>query len=148
MNDPHGDSTRLDEEAARHLLQRATELDASIASQSSVADLREAARSAGISDEAFQRALEEVRAAATAHAVRQKQVGTFPPRRLVKISLILLIVGAVVAVFGARLRNGGAAPGREIGAPGGGVIAPVAPPPTRAPPPPTPPPRTTTKKQR
>lgn len=55
------ESLRLDEDEARRLIARATELDARLATQSSIADLREAARGAGISDEAFQRALAEVR---------------------------------------------------------------------------------------
>jgi hypothetical protein len=54
------DSVRLDESAARRLIERATELDAKLASESTIADLREAARGAGISEEAFQRALAEV----------------------------------------------------------------------------------------
>jgi len=58
MPDTHDgklESVRLNQEAARRLIQRATELDASLATESSVAELREAARGAGISDEAFQR---------------------------------------------------------------------------------------------
>ena len=55
------DSERLDESSARRLLERATELDARLATESTVADLRDAARAAGISEEAFNRALAEVR---------------------------------------------------------------------------------------
>ena len=61
MPDQTKDTERLDEAAARRLIERATELDARMKSQSTVADLREAARGAGISDEAFQWALSEVR---------------------------------------------------------------------------------------
>lgn len=103
MPDKHDETerVRLNEDAARRLIQRATELDASLSSQSSVAELREAARGAGISDEAFQRALDEVRAsAALAPTVRI----VYPVKSsrtvvaTVMVVLIVLLVGLAAMV--------------------------------------------------
>ena len=94
------DSVRLDEAAARRLLERATELDAKLVSQSTVADLREAARGAGISEEAFQRALAEVRQESAGPAP-----AAAPPRSRRKLILALaatLIVGLGLVVFVGR----------------------------------------------
>lgn len=94
------DSVRLDEGAARRLIERATELDARMASQTSVADLREAALAAGISEEAFRRALEEVRGAdsvASAPAVPRRR------RSVVTVTVIALLIAAVATVVGSRL---------------------------------------------
>jgi hypothetical protein len=122
---PDHDSVRLNEDAARRLLQRATELDASLASESSVAELREAARGAGISDEAFQRALDEVRAEAKT-PVRQR--GTFAPRRFVLISAILLLMG-IAALVVARLNPQPVSEPAVAGEPAGTPVLPAPPPP-------------------
>jgi hypothetical protein len=95
------DSVRLDEQAARKLIERATELDARFASQSSVADLREAAMAAGISEEAFRRALEEVRSESVA-----PPPGIVPPRRgrVITAAVLLVLIAALATVLGTRLR--------------------------------------------
>jgi hypothetical protein len=95
------DSVRLDESAARRLIERATELDAKLASESSIADLRDAARQAGISDEAFQRALAEVRhdevpSRDEAHFDLQRRQ---PWRKVAMALLVGLLVGATLLVF-------------------------------------------------
>ena len=96
------DRIRLPEDAARRLIERATELDARLASQSSIADLRDAARQAGISDEAFQHALDEARSAETearAAVPARQQAGA---RRFVRPMIIVLIVAAVAALVTLR----------------------------------------------
>jgi hypothetical protein len=55
------DAERLSEETAQHLLARASELEAARGAELSVADLREAARQAGIEPGAFEQALAELR---------------------------------------------------------------------------------------
>ena len=55
------DAERLPEEAARRLLQRASELEAARSADLSVAELRAAAREAGITPSAFEQALAEFR---------------------------------------------------------------------------------------
>ena len=97
------ESVRLNEEAARRLLQRATELDASLATESSVAELREAASGAGISDEAFQRALEEVRAQPVGAARAAPRTGTFAPRRFLILSVIAMLIGATIVWMSMRV---------------------------------------------
>jgi hypothetical protein len=57
------DSVRLSDDSAAVLLKRATQLDAASASKVSIAELRAAARDAGIAPEAFEQALAEFRAA-------------------------------------------------------------------------------------
>ena len=98
------ESERLNEGAAQRLIRRATELDASLASESSVADLRAAAREAGISDEAFQRALDEVRTPAPSSSSR---FGTFAPRRFLIVSAVAMLIGALMAIVAARGGNSG-----------------------------------------
>jgi hypothetical protein len=57
------DAERLSEDAARRLLDRASELEAARGSEVSVAELRDAAREAGITLGAFEQALAEYRGA-------------------------------------------------------------------------------------
>lgn len=104
------DSVRLDESAARRLIERATELDAKLASESTIADLRDAARQAGISDEAFQRALSEVR-----HEELPRDEAYFdfqrrqPWRKVAMALFIGLLVGATLLVFRRAVPTPGAA---------------------------------------
>jgi hypothetical protein len=56
------DAERLSAENARRLLSRASELEAARGSELSIAELREAAREAGIAPIAFDQALTELRA--------------------------------------------------------------------------------------
>jgi hypothetical protein len=60
-NDPHADALRLPEDAAHRLLARAVELDARLAGEVSIAQLRDVAREAGIAPAAFDDALRELR---------------------------------------------------------------------------------------
>jgi hypothetical protein len=126
------EGARLNEEAARRLIQRATELDASLSAQSSIADLRAAAREAGISDEAFQRALDEVRAPQPVAPVRPTRVGTFAPRKFLVIAAVALILGTLL-LFMRRVPLA-----EEAAAPAAPVVAPTEPP-TPGPPTGTPP---------
>jgi hypothetical protein len=64
------DADRLPEEAARRLLERASQLEAARSTELSVAELREAAREAGITPDAFEQALAELRARDSAAAAR------------------------------------------------------------------------------
>ena len=64
------DTIRLSGESAADLLARATQLDAALAGKVSVAELRQAARDAGIAPEAFEQALAEHQAASAAVNVR------------------------------------------------------------------------------
>lgn len=138
------ESVRLNEEAARRLIQRATELDASLSTQSSVAELREAARGAGISDEAFQRALDEARAeAAAVPPPLVKRTGIFPRNKfLLAAAIALILIGMLLAV-----RMAVPVPFVESPAVQPEVVsplpppgeAPAVPPPTTTPPPTTPP---------
>jgi hypothetical protein len=57
------DAVRLSEDAAAMLLARASQLDAANANHVSIAELRAAARTAGIAPDAFDQALAEFRAA-------------------------------------------------------------------------------------
>jgi hypothetical protein len=96
------ESVRLDESAARRLIERATELDARLASESTVADLRDAARSAGISDEAFNRALREVRQEAQPTLVPVDPSLSTPgmKRRVVLAIVAAVLLAAGLALFG------------------------------------------------
>jgi hypothetical protein len=94
------DAERLPEAAARQLLKRASELEAKHGSEMSVADLRLAAREAGISTAAFEQALAELRAtspAASAPAVPAR------PRRLARFWPAALIFGGMLAILFLRL---------------------------------------------
>jgi hypothetical protein len=102
MASQHGsepDSVRLSEDAAAVLLARATELDAAGAGRVSIAELRQAARDAGIAPEAFEQALSELRAASAVAAVER------PGRRrwrrywmagIVLATLLLVFVSSMV----------------------------------------------------
>lgn len=70
-----GDDTRLSEAAAHRLLERAVELDARRPSLLSVAELREVAREAGITAEAFDEALGEFHALSQPDARLEKRGG-------------------------------------------------------------------------
>lgn len=149
---PPLDSVRLNEDAARRLIQRATELDASLATESSVAELREAARGAGISDEAFHRALEEVRAEANAAPTAAARVGTFAPRKYLIVAAIALLLGMALLVVRSRAFPVEGQLIEAVPAVPEEPATPVVPPPSATLPPPTPvppaspPPRPTTKK--
>ena len=69
------DSVRLSGESAADLLARATQLDAALAGKVSVAELRQAARDAGIAPEAFEQALAEHQAASAAVNVKPAEGG-------------------------------------------------------------------------
>ncbi len=101
------ESVRLDESAARRLIERATELDARLASESTVAELRDAARSAGISEEAFNRALTEVRH----EAPLTNQVNSQSSRSVTRRRVVLAIAAALLIGAGALLL------GRSVPAP-------------------------------
>ncbi|HET9425044.1 MAG TPA: hypothetical protein VFO55_06695 [Gemmatimonadaceae bacterium] len=128
------ESVRLDEAAARRLIERATELDAKLASESTVAELREAARGAGISDEAFQRALAEVRhegpAAADPDALFDIN-RRHPWRRVVAALVIGLLVATTYVFLRATPRPIGAAADEAVPAAPAvpGTPAPTLPPP-------------------
>lgn len=90
---------RLPEEAAQRLLKRASELEAARSAELSVAELREAAREAGISPGAFEQALAELRthnaAAPTVMAPvpsLARRVARFWPAALIFAALLSLIV--------------------------------------------------------
>ena len=136
------EAVRMDEEAAKRLLRRATELDAQLSSASSVAELREAARGAGISDEAFQRALDETRAEAMTADTRPKHRNpTFLPRRLGLVTLAALLLGLGLLLVGRAAGPRTPVDTELIATPP--APAPVAAPtPTAVPPAPTPPPPT------
>jgi hypothetical protein len=61
QDDEMRDDERLPEEATRRLFTRASELDAAGGAEVSVAELRDAARVAGIAPSAFEQALAELR---------------------------------------------------------------------------------------
>jgi hypothetical protein len=89
------DSVRLSESSAAALLARATQLDAARAGTMSVAELRDAAREAGIAPEAFEQALGELRVAsvvaADAPAVRPRRRRYWFAGLMVAVVLIILI---------------------------------------------------------
>lgn len=98
---PPRDAERLPEEAARRLLTRASELEAARGAELSVAELRLAAREAGIAPEAFEQALAEL---------REKDVvpPLEPPKQpalgfLRRHWPVTLIVAALIAVYLMRL---------------------------------------------
>lgn len=64
------DSVRLSEDSAAGLLARATQLDAATADKVSIAELREAARDAGIAPDAFEQAVSEFHAASAVADVK------------------------------------------------------------------------------
>ena len=94
------DAERLPEDAARRLLARASELEAARGAELSVAELREAAREAGIAPAAFEQALAELRD-------EERAVPAVPaPRRrnvLLRHWPTALIGGELLAAFLSRL---------------------------------------------
>ena len=99
-----GDQTRnterLPEEAARRLLARASELEAARVSELSVAELREAAREAGIAPSAFEQALAELRARNPSTAVRPAPTRL---QRLARFWPAALILAALLSIFLIRM---------------------------------------------
>lgn len=92
-----GDQTRnaerLPEEAAQRLLARASELEAARVGELSVAELREAARDAGIAPSAFEQALAELRArdpvpTAGPASTRLRRLARFWPAALIAAALL------------------------------------------------------------
>ncbi|HEX6051081.1 MAG TPA: hypothetical protein VFZ21_17495 [Gemmatimonadaceae bacterium] len=94
------DAERLPEDAARRLLARASELEAARVTEMSVAELREAAREAGITPGAFEQALAELRAGDPAAAA-----GLASPRRRRPALLwpAALILGALLSILVLRM---------------------------------------------
>ncbi len=93
------DAERMPEDAARRLLARASELEAARGAELSVAELREAAREAGIAPGAFDQALAELRsrdpaarAAAGPAPTRMRRVARFWPAALILAALLTLFV--------------------------------------------------------
>ena len=91
------DAERLPEEAARRLLERASELEAARSAELSVAELRAAAREAGIAPSAFEQALAEYRRAdpsslATAALAPQRRLARFWPAALALATLLSVSV--------------------------------------------------------
>ena len=90
------DAERLPQEAARRLLERASELEATRSAELSVAELREAAREAGITPGAFEEALAELRA-------RDPVAAPTGLRALARFWPAALILGALLTYFLLRL---------------------------------------------
>ena len=90
------DAERLPEEAARRVLARASELEAARGAELSVAELREAAREAGIASGAFEQALAEVRARDPATRgpapTRLRRLARFWPAALILAVLLSYLV--------------------------------------------------------
>ena len=91
------DAERLPEEAARRLLQRASELEAARSADLSVAELRAAAREAGITASAFEQALAEFRGTDQSSAIalaqrRRGRLTRFWPGALVVAGLMSILV--------------------------------------------------------
>lgn len=96
-DDQARNAERLPEEAARRLLARASELEATRAGELSVAELREAARDAGIAPSAFEQALSELRArdpAAVAGPAptRLQRMARFWPAALILAALLSYVL--------------------------------------------------------
>jgi hypothetical protein len=105
QRDEMRDTELLPEAAARRLFTRASELEAAAGVEVSVAELREAARAAGIASSAFERALAELRGR---DPIPGAAAGSVPtrPRRLARFwpaALAAALVLAVLAVFVSRL---------------------------------------------
>jgi hypothetical protein len=91
------DAERLPAEAARRLLERASELEAARATDLSVAELREAAREAGITLDAFEQALAEYRGTdpsspGVAALAPRRLMARFWPAALVLATVLSLVV--------------------------------------------------------
>jgi hypothetical protein len=96
------DAERLPEAAARRLLERASELEAKRGAELSVAELREAAREAGITPGAFEQALAEYRGTEPSSLVgvsppRPRRLTRFWPAALVLAALLLYAVLRLIA---------------------------------------------------
>lgn len=96
-HDQAREAERVPEEVARRLLARASELEAERFTERSVAELREAAREAGIAPDAFDRALTELRArehAAVAGPTptRLRRLARFWPAALILAALLSYVV--------------------------------------------------------
>ena len=94
---PASDAERLPEEAARRLLQRASELEAARSADLSVAELRAAAREAGITPGAFEQALAESRethhtSGVALAATRHGRLTRFWPGALAVAALMSILV--------------------------------------------------------
>jgi hypothetical protein len=94
------DAERLPEKAARQLLARASELEAARVAEVSVAELREAAREAGIAPGAFEQALAELRAGDPGAAL-----GPAPTRlrRMARFWPAALSLAALLSIFVLRM---------------------------------------------
>lgn len=94
------DAERLPEEAARRLLERASELEAARSAEQSVAELREAAREAGIAPSAFEQALAEYRGT----DLSSRAVAALAPhRRLARLWPAALVLATLLSVSVLRL---------------------------------------------
>ena len=96
------DAERLPEEVARQLLARAGELEAAHGAELSVAELREAAREAGIAPGAFEQALAELRARDAA-PIAGAAVSPGRRRSLARFWPAALVVAALLSLFFLRL---------------------------------------------
>jgi hypothetical protein len=103
-HDHASDAERLPEEAARRLLERASQLEAARSGEPSVAELREAAREAGIPPAAFEQALAEFRGTdpsppvAPAPAGRLRLASFWPAALGLAILLTYLVLRLLVPV--------------------------------------------------
>ncbi len=93
------EAIRLSEDAAAMLLARASQLDAATAGRASIAELRQAARNAGIAPEAFEQALSEFHAA---NAVTMPNEAKPKHRWMAKVVVATFLILAF-AVFFSRL---------------------------------------------
>ena len=93
------DAERLPEAVARRLLERASELEAARSAELSVAELREAAREAGITHSAVEQALAEYRGMGFSSPV----AALAPPRRLVRFWPAALVFATLLSVSVLRL---------------------------------------------
>jgi hypothetical protein len=97
--DQSRDAERLPEEAARRLLERASELEAARSAELSVAELRAAAREAGIAPSAFEQALAEIRGT----DLSSPAAALAPQRRLARFWPAALVVATLLSVLVARM---------------------------------------------
>jgi hypothetical protein len=94
------DAERLPEEAARRLLERASELEAARGAELSVAELREAAREAGITPGAFEQALAEYRGT---DPTRPGVAAMAPWRRMARFWPAALVLATLVSILVMRM---------------------------------------------
>ena len=93
------DAERLPEEVARRILERASELEAARSAELSVAELREAAREAGITPTAFEQALAEIRGT----DLSSPAAVLAPQRRLARLWPAALVLATLLSVSVMRL---------------------------------------------